>query len=74
MLDRPKVHWQGKVVIDYADGDFLVMLPDGEVRLGGDKENASKIARRWFRKHAQNAINLGEIDWRNLPPGVVAGC
>jgi hypothetical protein len=57
---------QGKVVVDRsADGDMLLMTPDGDARLVADAADAERIARRWFRRHADDgAVNVGEIEWR----------
>lgn len=62
---KPKVEYQGKVVVDACYGGYFFMLPDGQV---GERQTAAeveKLAKAWFKKHApHNAIGVGKIEWR----------
>lgn len=67
-MTAPAVVRQGKAVVEPDADEFLVMLPDGEVRGASTARKAEHIARAWFKRHAAKTgcvISLGEIEWRH---------
>lgn len=69
-MDKPKVQFTGKAVIEYAQGEWLAMTPDGAIRPFVDPEGAAKHVQRWFNraaKKAGDAINVGTITWQHYP-------
>lgn len=65
MFEKPNVEAQGKAVIEFSRGDWLLMLPDGHVSNEPSEEAARAKAYAWFRCHArEDAINVGQIEVR----------
>jgi hypothetical protein len=70
-MDKPKVNVQGKVIIEYSEGDFLLMFPDGRIEVRGNWKAAKRCAQLMFKREAVDAINVGFIEWRNLPEAIL---
>lgn len=67
MVKRPEVKIQGRTIIEIADGEFLVVHPDGTVRVAVSKDDAERFAKDWYRKDIGRGdkIGVGEIEWRD---------
>lgn len=63
---RPTVINQGMTVIENNDGEYMIMHPDGSVRVAMNKADAERIAKDWYRNALGRGskIGLGDIEWR----------
>jgi hypothetical protein len=61
---------RAKVIVEYyGPGDYLLMLPNGDVQAAGTHAQAESKAKAYFRKKAgKNGIVIGVIEWRNREP------
>lgn len=64
---KPSVKNQGRIIVEYADGDYLLMLPSGKIEAHPTKDSAEAAAKRFFKKTLKSDIGVGRIEWRNLP-------
>jgi hypothetical protein len=65
---------QGKAVVEQgADGFFLVMTPDGEIRSAVTKKDAERRINAWFKRdlerivkttRTEGLVGIGTIEWR----------
>lgn len=63
--EKPKAKRQGTVIVECHDGEWFVMLPDGSVETSDTKDGAERIAKRWFKRNADDdKVNVGLIEWR----------
>jgi hypothetical protein len=56
---------QGTVVVEPNVDGFLVMFPDGHVRLATSKAQAEKLARKWLTENLAADVGVGRIEWRS---------
>jgi hypothetical protein len=60
-----KTEWQGKAVVEFHGGEYLMMFPDGTVGMEISKADAEARARKWFAAHGmKDAFRVGMIEWR----------
>ena len=66
-MTKPNVLNQGKVIIEWDQDGFLVMLPTGDLRSFATRKDAEAFAQRYFKKTANvDALNVGRIEWRDV--------
>ncbi len=63
---KPPVIDQGLVIVEFFDGAFHVMTPDGTVQRFSTVRAVQAHAKKWGKAHTerQDAINILRIDWR----------
>jgi hypothetical protein len=61
---KGSVQKQGKVVIEKDGTEYLIMLPDGEIRSANSHDKAEAIAKKWFKKNLKEDVGIGTIEWR----------
>jgi hypothetical protein len=68
---------QGKAVVEEQDfgGAWMVMTPDGEVRMAVTKKDAERRVTAWFKKdlerivkttRTEGLVGIGTVEWRML--------
>jgi hypothetical protein len=65
-MTKPKVHFQGKIIVESEEPGFLIMFPDGCIVYKKSKSEVERAAKRYWKKHADGkAVNVGLTEWRN---------
>jgi hypothetical protein len=61
---------RAKVIVEYyGPGDYLLMLPNGDVQAAGTHAQAESKAKAYFKRNTgKNDITVGTIEWRNREP------
>ncbi len=75
---KPTVKFNGKVIVEWGNGDFLTMFPNGVIKVFASREGAMDAANAFFRQKAKGfdkaipAIGVGMIEWRLIRTSVGA--
>jgi hypothetical protein len=58
---------QGKTIVETANGEYLIMHPDGTITVVIDRTEAEKKAKAWYRRTLGGGfkIGVGQIEWRD---------
>lgn len=68
LKNKPIIHIQkqGKAIIEIHSDECLIMLPNREILIALNYDEAKKKAERYFKKHLnKDSIGIGEIETRN---------
>jgi hypothetical protein len=68
-MDRPKIDVRSqRVVVEYINGEWWLMLNDGSIEVFGTPEQALRRVQRAAAKGNKGAT-VTRIEWRNAPDG-----